>query len=584
MSAVDEYSKRYPDAWEVAGQDPEGFLASLAEAGVIESRMIVPLLAQHRLAQKITPPPVPEVPTVKFKSRVAEWRDRHPEISATWPGDDQGFIEQLLTEGEISEGTYRILLSRFERPPTPELSAAVIWKEAREEFGDVVFDKTKEWFKIAYHEVLVSLWKWMLEKMKELVDLVVGFLKPVLERAWEFAKAKLEEGGRKVFDGLMKIYEGHSPIRPEDAPALAGKMYLFAMAAGTAAHGVSTVFELLHPLKRIGLHQTAALIGELAGFGRITGATIGPLVTRVLGQAMTYAVQDRYRPRIPDERLLIEFRSKREIDKAQFDKAIGYQGYSKEWTDIIERWQWKDPRMFELMRVADIGIDQGPPPASEAWWFKKFGITGDKLKDWWLYRKLMRAGYEDVDLDVLVNTIHRREISFAMTYVRTAVRRNYRWGYLTDKELGEWIDRLLLPEQAKEWIFWAGQLDREYFYRQDLVAYYKTAFRNDVIDDDELLVSLLSMGLPAREATIMVRTEKIKKVPKVRQATEKASEKALSDVQKKYITLYLEQFRKGLIGESKLLESLLAIGITADLAEVTVQLEATKKSPAAIPA
>jgi len=366
-------------------------------------------------------------------------------------------------------------------------------------------------------------------------------------------------------------------MRPEDAPALALKLYLFAMGAGTAAHGAATITELAHPLKRIGLHQTAAMIGDFAGFGRICGATMGPLVNRVLGQLMTYNVQTRFRPMIPRENLLIEFRSKREIDKAQFDEAMGYQGFSKEWCDIIERWQWKDPRMFEIIRLADIGLDQGPPPAEELPWLRRFGVTGAKLKDWWLYRKFMRAGYEDVDLPVMVRFIHRREVAFALTYVRTAIRRNYRWGWLTDEELDKWMERLQLPEQAKTWIRYAGQLDREHFYRSDLVTYYKTSYRNDVIDDDELLVSLLAMGLPAREATIIARTERIKKSPKPAKPVATAAQKAAADIQKKYITLYLTQYRKDLISDELLEESLLAIGLTAELAEVTVEIEAAKK-------
>jgi hypothetical protein len=601
MSVVDTYSKKYPDAWEVSGNDPEGFLVSLAEAGVIEERMIVPLLSQHRLAQQLrTPEP---------EHDLEYYKNRYPFHWLELEENPMMFVRELYKVGLMGYDDYARI---YKELPTPVITdaerAAIIGvplfdpaveaqieqiakardvpvEQIREEFtrrgsiGDALFDKVKEWFRVAYREVLVSLWRFMIDKLKELIDLVVGYLKPILQDAWEMAKAKLSEEGRKVFDGLMRIYEGHSNITPEDAPALAGKMYLFAMAAGTAAHGVSTAFELLHPLKRLGLHQTAAMIGDFAGFSRISGATIGPLVSRVLGTAMTYAVQNRYRPRIPDERLLIEFRSKREIDKAEFDKAMGYQGYSKAWTDVIERWQWKDPRMFEIIRLADVGLEQGPPPSSEMPWLRRFGVTGKRLKDWWLYRKFMRAGYEDVDLDVMVNFIHRREVAFALTYVRTAIRRNYRWGYLSDEELDSWMGRLNLPEQAKQWIRWAGDLDREYFYRQDLVGYYKAAFRNDVIDDDELLVSLLSMGLPPREASITVRTEKVKRQPKVRAAREKASEKAASDIQKKYVTLYLEQFRKGLIHEGRLLEALLAIGIRDELAEVTVQLESAKKAP-----
>jgi len=177
----------------------------------------------------------------------------------------------------------------------------------------------------------------------------------------------------------------------------------------------------------------------------------------------------------------------------------------------------------------------------------------------------------------MVRFIHRREVAFALTYVRTAIRRNYRWGYLTDEELSKWMERLQLPDQAKTWIRYAGQLDREYFYRQDLVTYYKTAYRNDVIDEDELLVSLLAMGLPAREATIINRTERIKKTPSPARPVDTPVQKAAAEIQKKYITLYLTQYRKDLISDELLEESLLAIGLTPELAEVTVSIEAAKK-------
>jgi len=471
-------------------------------------------------------------------------------------------------------------------PPEPtEAERARLWeetmwepsKQVRAEITETLWEKQRGTFANAFHEVLVSLWRWIIDKMKEVIDLIVNAVKPVLESAWEFAKAKLEEAGRGVYDYSMKMFEGHVPMTPEAAPGMASRLYLYAMGAGTAAHGVATVTELLHPLRQIGLHQTAAMIGEYSGFGRITGATIGPLMSRVLGQAMTYNVQQRFRPKIPDAYQLIEFRSKREIDKSEFDEAMGYHGFSRKWIDIIERWQWKDPRMFEIIRLADIGLQQGDPPSSEMPWLRRFGVTGDRLKDWWLWRKFMRAGYEDVDIPVMVRFIHRREVSFALTYVRTAVRRNYRWGFMDDEDLDKWLDRLQLPEQAKQWISDAGELDRDYFYKQDLVTYYKTAYRNDVINDDQFLISLLSIGLPARESDIIVRTERIKKKPSPVSPVAKAAEKATAELQKKYITLYITQFRKDLINDSRLLESLMAIGLERDLAEVTVSLEAAKK-------
>lgn len=532
--AVPDYLPEFEDIWIETGYDPLAFFHRLLALGYMDQQTHDYEIAWYTGEPITWQPSEPRSPTID-------------EIAAS-----HGWVTDEQKQEHVSE-------------ISQELARAAVGQSVSSYFAE------------AFKEALKALWNWTIDKLKALIDLIVKTLKPVLESAWEFAKAKLEETGRTMYDGIMKLFDGSNPITPQSAPALAIKLYMFAMGAGMAAHGVAAVTELLHPLKRIGLHQTAAAIGDFASFSRIAGATIGPLYGRVLQTAMTYAVQNRYRPQIPDPRLLIEFRAKREIDKAQFDEAMGYQGYPKDWIDIIERWQWKDPRMFEIIRLADVGLEQGPPPSSEMPWLQRFGITGDRLKDWWLYRKFMRAGYEDVDLDVMVNFIHRREVAFALTYVRTAIRRNYRWGYLTDEELDKWMERLNLPEQAKQWIRWAGDLDRDYFYKQDLVAYYKLAFKNDVIDADELLISLIAMSMPARDAEIIVRTEKLKKAPKPTQTVTPEAKEVTTEYQKEYVTLYTQQYRQDLIGEDMFRYALVAVGLTPELADVTVAIEAAKK-------
>lgn len=580
MDNVYTLAFEHPELWETAGKDVETFLDLLFAEAYITQDQYEWLAGQPYEPAVLEETPPVDVTKATTSANLYQLMLLYPDI---WAGSDDDiitFTDLLAAHGVIEWDQRERMVANPQRSYAVKVPSEVAREVHRGEVSEAIFETQKGYFATAVREVLVSLWQWFLEKLKDLIDLVVGVLKPVLQEAWEFAKSQFEDVGRSVYDHVQKLFEGHSPMRPEDAPALALKLYLFAMGAGMTAHGVAAVTELLHPLKRVGLHQTAAMIGDYAGFGRITGATMGPLVSRVLGQNMTYMVQDRFRPQIPDERLLIEFRSKREIDKAQFDKAMGYQGFSAEWTDVIERWQWKDPRMFEIIRLADIGLDQGSMPSGEREWFRKFGLPGIPESDWWLQRKFMRAGYEDVDIPVMIRFIHRREVSFALTYVRTAIRRNYRWGYLTDQELDTWMDRLQLPEQAKEWIFWAGELDRDYFYKQDLVMYYKTAFRNDVIDDDELLVSLIAMGMPAKESDIIVRTERLKKKPKPAKPVTAPVKKPLSDVQKKYITLYRDQFRKNLISSDAYLYSLLSIGLAPELAEVSVALEETRKAPA----
>lgn len=535
----------------------------------------------------------------EFETLLPLFREKYPVESDVWPESDVSFLEELLARDLISYNLHKILLSRLELPPEPEVTAGAVLEEYRREIGDRLFDKISGWFNISWDEFLKVFWSrtadasdWFIKTYEQAnksfwfeiknIPTSVGMnvedvfftelsenLKKVVDRvgAWS----------QKGFEELQKLMMEEGHIKPEDSPAIAGKAFATCAGFGVSAHMLAMIPEVIHPIKHMGTGYLAAFLCELGGFGRIAAATMGVLTGLVIRQPYTYYINEQFRPQIPDDKLLIELRSKREIDKPDFDKAMAHQGFSNDWIDVIERWQWKDPRMFELMRVADVGIDQGPVPSGEMWWFTKFGVTGEMLKDWWLYRKLMRAGYEDCDLPVLIRTIHRREYAFAITYVRTAIRRNYRWGYLTDEGLDYWMEKMGLPKEAMKWIHWAGELDHDYFYRRDLENHYVLAFRNDVIDEDELTVSLLAMGLSARHVVLSVRTEKVRKRPKISKPVSPAAKKAMTDLQKKSITLYITQYRKDLITSEKLLESLLAIGLEEELAEISVDIEAAKK-------
>lgn len=427
--------------------------------------------------------------------------------------------------------------------------------ELRGELYESMMKKERGYLANAFYEVLKSLWQWTLKQLKALIDLVVGTLKPVLEKAWEFARSKLEDTGRVIYDGVAKLFEGHSPITPEDAPAMALKLYLFAMGMGMAAHGTATVTELLHPLKRVGLHQTAAAIGDFASFGRIAGATIGPLMTRVLGQSMTYAVQKKYQPLIPDEKLLQIMAVKPDITMDEFRNAIRYHGYSEEWIDAIQRTMFREPRYFELKMMAE----------DEA-----------ATKDW-LFLKSRRGGYTEDDSKIYVSSfIKAATRAQRVDYYRQAFYQ-YKEGYITEARFDEMLAELELRPEAHHFAKLAADLAYLTDTTRDMIRHYTDSYLKDVIDDDELLVSLVGLGVVPKRAWLMTAQAKIRKQPKPTRKVAAPVKKALSDIQKKYITLYATQYRKELITQERYLESLLAIGLEPDLAEVTVAIEAAKK-------
>jgi len=583
MIDIEALKKQYPTFWAVTDPNEVDFLFDLASRGIVSWEDYNEY--SKKAAEVWFEPgfPLPEAEPPPLEPKVYDYIAEYPEMFADVDQNIPEFIGLLRHTGKITASQANEMYDEV----------SLYWQDVRqisgappsldEQINKALWERVTEGVMRALKAMWISLGRYVREHLWPLVKRIFDEIKKLLGPPLAALNDKLNSYALDIYDKLIKRATAEGHITPERAPVVALDMYKFAFAAGLAAHASASLLEVLHPFKRLGVHQVSAMIGDFAAFGRIAAATIGVYATVALGIPMRYNVQYWSRPKIPDERLLIEFCAKREIDAAEFRKYMAYQGYSDYWSDIIYRWQWKDPRMLEIVRMADVGIDQGKPPPEEMPWLRRFGITGDKLKDWWLYRKYMRAGYEDCDLPVMVNFIHRRMASFAMTYVRTAIRRNYRWGFLSDKELSDWMDRLQLPEEAKTWIRWAGALDREYFYRQDLVRLYTIQYRNDLISADEFLVGLVAMGLPLREADITVRIEKARKSPKITRPVIKAAEKAMAEVQKKYVQLYIQQFRNDLITEEMLLQSLLAVGIEPELAEVTVALEHTKKFTPASP-
>lgn len=482
-----------------------------------------------------------------------------PEWQGTWDAaghDPKIFFAALLTSNLIDRSTYNMELTLLGITPPPaeeEVLPPIPIGEVtvRKELMQVIAD----YLRTAYHETLVSLWQWMIEKLKSLIELVVGTLTPVLQQAWDSAKAKFEDVARTVYNGVLKVFEGHSPITPEDAPALAIKLYLFAMGMGMTAHGISAGMELLQPLKNMGLHATAAMVGDFGQFGRLSGAIMGPLVNKVLGQCMTYAMQGRYRPLQPDDKLLQIMAVKPDITMDEFRQGMAYVGYSDKWINAIAKTMYHEPRYFELKMMSE---DEA---ASEDW----------------LFTKSRRAGFNPDDSRIMVSS-----------YLKTATRTQrldlykqgfymYKEGYINKADFNKILDELEIRSEAKSFCIKAAELAYLTDYIKDMLSYYTDSYLKDLIGEDELLVSLVGLGITSERAWLLTAKAKVRKTPKPSKPVAKATEAAIAKMQSEYITLYVTQYRKDLIDEGELLESLLSIDLEPELAEVTVAIEAAKK-------
>jgi len=418
----------------------------------------------------------------------------------------------------------------------------------------------------SFTEYLRDVLFWLWEQIKVTYTFVKEEIAPAVWEATSGAVGWLKDQFTHsiglAYDEMIQHARSYTPITPAKSVTLAGVMFGSAVGFGALAHGISLAVEMIPNLKFMGVHYLSAFAAHMGGFGAISSATMGVIAALALRVPFTYYMNDLLRPTIPDDKLLIEFRAKRELDFPQFKRYMAFHGHSDQWTGKIDSWLWKDPRLFEILYCADVTV----PPKE------------------WLVRKFERAGYEDIDIDVLVRVVERRTTRSPRTYYTTALRRNFRHGFISEADLVEGIEALEMAPDAIDWIKRAGELDNVYEVNSDLVTAYRTAYRNDIMTDAETKASLASLGLPPERIEAILYLEWVRKLPSAIKAEEKAIAAEWAEIQAEYSRVYIESYRRGLITREKLTANLIAIGYQKKVAEGTALLEEIKLRPKTKPA
>lgn len=360
-----------------------------------------------------------------------------------------------------------------------------------------------------------------------------------------------------AYNEVMEKATSIVPVTPERSAGIAAGMFGAAVGFGTLAHSMALAVEAVPNLKYMGVHYLSAFASRMGSFGTISSATMGVIAALAIKEPFTYYMNSILRPTIPDEKLLIEFRAKREFNYEQFKGYMKYHGYTDEWIAFTDSWLWKDPRLFEILYCADVTV----PPTE------------------WLQRKFERAGYEDIDISTLIKVVERRTTRSPRTYYTTSLRRNFRHGFLTEEELVEGIRALEMAEDAIDWIKRTGELDNIYEVNQDWVTAFKTSYRNDMITREEMEASLSAIGLPSDRVEGISELEYVRKQPRILEAERKEIETQWREVQSKYSKVYIESFRRGLITEVQLVSYLVAIGIRQRVAAMIARHEVIKLLP-----
>ena len=347
------------------------------------------------------------------------------------------------------------------------------------------------------------------------------------------------------------------PMTPERAPKLAAIMFGSAVGFGALAHGIALGVEAIPNIKYMGVHYLSAFAARMGSFGTIAAATMGVIAAVALRRPMTYYMHSVLRPIQPSAGDLMMMAVKPDITPATFRRGMAYEGYSNFWIDAFQKTMYHEPRYFELSMMAE----------------------DESATAKWLYVKARRSGYSEDDSKIFVTSIAKKASrTQRQDYYKQAFNL-FKEGYISRATFKTYLENLDMRPEAQEFAIAGADFAYQYDLFRDLVSAHRTAFRRDLITEDELAASLSALGLNPDRVDAIVYIEWAKKTPSAVKKERKEIAKEWAAVQKKYTTLYIEAFRRDLIDEGDLATYLIALGVKEMVARATARYEAIKRVP-----
>ncbi len=456
-------------------------------------------------------------------------------------------------------------------------------------------------------------------ELKEAMERTISQLRGVVDVASTPFRVVVETALEEFRSDLI----ASRPADPGKVVAVAADAITKAYQFGQAAHVIAVTAELIPTFKQLGFPQLAAALGDLSGFkeisGRISGATIGAAITR----PMRWWGNDVFSPEILAVRDLVELVQKREIDLTAFARVLYQHGFTHEDTDLLVKAVWREPTIRDLA----IAIEDTTVP--DDWLLQRVRRAGyedadadqltrsltqrslkaargrvisaalaavtDGLLDTESYRTILESlqlRQDEIDLQ-----IRTAEISARRDTVNTAIS-TYKRQYLNDvidrddftltlTALGVNPDRVDLialdadaqraPKIAREEEAKLKASIRE--IQTELVPRYRRLYELGVISEDAYQSILIEAGISPQVAAQAVLLDRQKRliVTSTAQATalERETASLIADTEE---ALRL-QFRKGLIDEGQLKNSLLDLGYSDARTQIIVNQERARTAP-----
>jgi len=393
-----------------------------------------------------------------------------------------------------------------------------------------------------------------------LKDILTGFWNDVLVPFGETIREKIVMGAEwfinavgGIFDNILSTLARYAPTTPERAWSLVKVVVPVAIAATVAPYYVTTLAELAHPLKRIGLTDIATKLHETLGLGTIGSFALGAVVGSAIKTPLNYYVNAIFRPNLPSFGDVHNLLGRYSISESEFKQFM-------RWYGINENYYWM---------YAELGTS--PSPTMTLRYYARYvGLNPDEVAEImsklqspkgldvrtetnWFLRELLRMGRSPEWMRAFTQLCLVESTRIVRDQYAREILKDYEYGYITKDELESELRAVGYPEQQRKLLLQFAEVRAD---RRDVDEHVKAlqySYRRGKITIDEFRAGLASLG---------IREDKIQRLVAIElaRAKEEVGSTQEEEVRATGRGTAIKRFREGLITEAELEAELRMLG------------------------
>lgn len=270
-----------------------------------------------------------------------------------------------------------------------------------------------------------------------------------------------------------------------DALETMNRAFGFGVQLPYAVAGVGSVLKLVLGHKA-GAEAIAPIanIGEEIGLPFFLGSVMASVFERAVGAPLEEAVNVTHYPaRLTAQQVMRLLRS-HALDEGEADTALHKLGYKPELAGILKKLDRSFLSFSQLQQAYLFGI-----------------IDTATIAD-----HLTRAGFEDADVDVMIQLITEHESTEGGSLLRSVAHAGYRDGHLTAGQFTDILTLANVPPASIQLELYAIDLQKSWQVTTLSVAQLKSAYIHGDLDKTTVTMELVAKGYSANDANILITT------------------------------------------------------------------------------